>query len=131
MRRPVGPAAIWAAGLFCAALLTGCGSSTGEPPSLSGDAKEVARLLSAVNDDRANPKRLTARFAQGAVPAPAELKRYAQYGFYLGGKPAVKGDTATLTVRVDDERAAKQVGTQEWAFVKEGAAWKLKSAPLP
>src|SRR5437762_3304288 len=125
------PAAFGAAGLFLAALLAGCDSSVGKPPSLSGDAKADAALLSTLAEDRANPKALARHFAQGAAPKPADLKRYAKYGFYLGGKPAVNGDTATLTVVIHDESAGKEVGKLDWTFVKEGSEWKLKSAPLP
>jgi prepilin-type N-terminal cleavage/methylation domain-containing protein len=47
------------------------------------------------------------------------------------GGPTIDADTATMKVKVRDEKTGDDKAEVEWAFVKEGKDWKLKSAPLP
>jgi hypothetical protein len=116
-------------GLALAALAAaGCGPS-GAANLPEGDPKAIGDLIDNLNEVRTDPKRLAACFARGA--APKDLKRYAACEFYLGGKPSVSGDSATLTVSVRRQSDGGEAGTPEWTLVKEGSDWKLKSAPLP
>lgn len=97
----------------------------------SADGKKIAELISALADDKNNPKVFATHFAQGVAPKPADAKRFAPYSFFIVGKPAVSGTTATAKVDVWHELNSTKVGQVEWSFVKEGDTWKLKTAPLP
>ena len=47
------------------------------------------------------------------------------------GKPTIKGDTATIKMRVLVPNTDNEVGQVEWTLVREGGNWKVKSAPVP
>jgi hypothetical protein len=109
-------------------LTVGCASSHSAAPIT--DLELVTLALDYVEDVKSNPKFLAQRFAAGAVPPAAELRRYAQYSYKAAGRPAAGGDTATLPVQVLGA-GGREAGQVEWTFVKEGNAWKLQKAPLP
>jgi tetrahydromethanopterin S-methyltransferase subunit H len=115
-------------GLTLAAAV-GCDSKPKTEQVFSGDAQGVALLIEEMNDARGNPKRANTLFVKGSVPA--NLRKYVSFAFYIVGKPQVNGAEATAEVSVQSEREGKEVGKQTWTFVKDGEAWKIKSAPLP
>ena len=43
----------------------------------------------------------------------------------------ISGETATAKVTLKDEQKGTDSVDQEWTFVKDGNAWKIKSAQLP
>jgi hypothetical protein len=116
-----------------ALLFAGCGgkaSSTSVP--VSGEERLVSDVVEEFNEARQSVKQSEALFAKGSMPAPAEFKRYGQYSYWPNaGFPSLSGDSATMKVAVRDEKTGNDAGRVEWAFVKEGAAWKIKTAPLP
>jgi hypothetical protein len=116
-------------GLF--AVLPFAVGCNGGPPSgpPSDDPSLVALAVSRVNDDKSSPSVLVRSFAAGS--APKDLKKYSRYAYEVDGRPTITGPEASATVKLIDERTQKEVGTQQWLFVKEGDVWKVKSAPLP
>lgn len=113
---------------FGAWLLVGCGGKGAAPLT---EHEQIAEMVSSyVQDVKDNPTYLAARFAKGAIPKPAELKRFAQYSYQPAAKAAAAGDHAKMKVRVLDLNE-KEVGVVEWTLVKEGNEWKLQTAPLP
>ncbi len=121
--------ALFAFGLT-ALFASGCGSSTAPTGGLdmgSPDANQVAALVEGMNEAKGDAKKTAVLFAAGARP---ETKRFAQFDYSIVGKPAVSGADATCKVRAD-KSAGEKAGEVEWAFVKEGDKWKIKSAPLP
>lgn len=113
--------------LYC---LIGCGGRDSEGRlDLGGeDANKVGVVIDEVNDAKGNPKRLAALFAKGATLP--DTKKINPYGFFLSGKPSVSGAEATCKVRIEGADGSL-AGEKDWVFVKEGDAWKIKSAPLP
>src|SRR5947209_8179587 len=114
------------------ALTVGCGGGPSLPSRGGADGRKIAELIGNFNDDVSNMKRMTASFAKDAMPTkPAEIKRYSTYMYELAGDPSVSGATATANVKMREHRSGDNRGPVEWSFVKEGDAWKIKSAPLP
>lgn len=110
----------------------GCGSSTTQPPSYGGeDGTKIARLVDQMNDDSNTVPKLKAAFAAGSPVGKKEAKTFPQYRYEIKGNPNVSGDTATATVAVARQVASNSGSELQWTFVKEGAEWKIKSAPLP
>jgi hypothetical protein len=110
--------------------LVGCGSSTQAPPDYgTQDGLEIAKVIDSVNDDKSSGRRFPGLFAGGNLPR--DYKQFSRYDFSLDGNPNVSGTTATATVKMRSESTSDDVGAKEWAFVKEGNAWKIRSAPLP
>ena len=114
-----------AASLF----LPGCGGGGGTPGKES-EADQVAQAVREFQGATANPKWFAGAFAQGAAPAEAQRKRYVKHT-YAPGSVSISGDTATIKIKVCDEKYEKVLSETEWTLVKEGGQWKLKSAPLP
>lgn len=111
-------------------LLTGCGGPVGG--DFGGpDGKLIADLIGDFDDLKNNPRKLVTAFAKGAVPAEEVQPKFRRYMFFLVGKPTVSGNTATATIAIEVPSTGDQVGERTWEFVKEGDAWKIKSAPLP
>lgn len=106
----------------------GCGSRA-EPGDQTA-AEAITGLIADAPDKASSAQAAQQYFAEGAIPSPATRKRYPAYTFEVAGKPTVRGDTATVEVRVQDQdgRAAGQV---RWSFVKQGDQWRVKEAPLP
>ena len=111
----------------------GCGSSTPAGPSYgSPDGRKIAELIDKLNDDKGMAARVKQLFASGVTLSSAELKKIWTIFYEVKGEPVVTGDTATATIAMRSESASSaDLGTKEWAFVKEGDKWKIKSAPLP
>jgi hypothetical protein len=60
------------------------------------------------------------------------LKSYKNYTYSLTNRPDVGGTEVTAPIRVTTIKdKVQKTTTQDWTFEKEGAAWKIKSAPLP
>jgi hypothetical protein len=114
------------------AALAGCGGGASVPSRGSEDGRQIAVLIGNFNDDVSSSKRMTASFAKGAMSTKAaDVKRYGNYMYEVVGAPSVSGDTATAKVKMRENRSGDTHGPLEWTFVKEGDAWKIKSAPLP
>jgi hypothetical protein len=115
--------------LGCAA---GCGNSGPQPPSYGGeDGAKIAALVDQMNDDGNTIPKLKAAFAAGTPIGKKEMKTFPQYRYEIKGNPNVSGDTATATVGVNRHSVSDGGREMQWTFVKEGADWKIKSAPLP
>jgi hypothetical protein len=110
----------------------GCGGPDGHSPPApdfgSADGKQIAELVSELNEAKANPQRFRAVFA---APAPTNGKAYDAFNFDVSGRPTVSGAQATATVKVRSDADQSERGEKEWTFVKEGDKWKIKDAPLP
>jgi hypothetical protein len=107
----------------------GCGGdSNGRPTSGSGDTVRINSLVLEFTDVGGVPA-FNRYFAAGSKMTDKDLKKFSQFSYKLDGTPAVSGDTATAKVKVLKD--TQELSTQEWSFVKEGDAWKIKNAPLP
>lgn len=121
---------------IAAALLAavGCGGGSSDAPKpadLGGDdGKQIGELVDQMNDDSGRAAKLKGLFAAGSAAGAKEAKAFAQHQYNLKGKPTVSGTTATATVAIEKASGGTAV-EKEWAFVKEGDKWKIKSAPLP
>jgi len=110
-------------------LLLGCASSANDSRN-TVDA-EVTSYISSLDDTRERPRSFAKEFATGSVPDGTTLVRYARYTYEPTGTPTSADGNATVMVKISEAKSAKEVDRKEWSLVKEGLAWKLKSAPLP
>jgi|SRR6516225_9182119 hypothetical protein len=115
--------------LLSLAALAGCGSGAGGERS-SPDELAVADLVNSVEGVR-DARKAAKFFAAGATPAADKLKKLGGCSLSPVGRAAVSGDTATLRVKLIENRTGNDAGEVEWTFVKEDGAWKIKAAPLP
>lgn len=113
--------------------VVGCGGDKTVNPSDYGGAEglKIATLIGDFDDLKNDARKIGTAFAAGAAPKGADYRKFGTLGFHLVGKPTVTGDTATAKVSVEKPATGEKVGETEWAFVKEGEAWKIKAAPLP
>ena len=108
----------------------GCRHTTG--PDYGGeDGSKIAALVDRMNDDSNTIPKLKASFASGTPIGKKDVKAYPRFRYELKGSPTVDGDSATATVEVSTYTSNDAGSEKEWSFVKEGADWKIKSAPLP
>ena len=112
-----------------APFLAGCGKKKFGPDE--SESGQVAAEVRAIPDRTGNAQMFRDAFVEGSAPADSERARYSKYGFEPIGTPRIAGETATVEVRVYDDRAGKDVGNVTWTLVKQGEKWKLKTAPLP
>jgi len=121
--------------LLLAIVLPGCGgtdtSATGLVDMGGADGNKIAFVVEDLNDSKGSGKKFNASFAKGSTPTAVEAKKFSPYQFTVVGKPTVNGSEATAKVSVQKEGDGKEIGEKEWSFVKEGDAWKIKSAPMP
>lgn len=117
-------------GILLIALAT-VAAGCGPPEWEETDPIELSVLISEISEVASSQESLAERFAQGALPPESEWKKFRKYNCH-SGLDAIKisGDTATATVGVEDS-TGNDMGTQEWTFVREDGAWKVKTAPLP
>ncbi len=116
--------------LVCAAAPLGCSGSSASvkgPNFGSEDGTKIAGLISEFDDAKARAAKFKKCFAS---PAPTTWKAYSNYMYDVEGAPKVTGDTATATVKIRPDGVPGEPFTREWTFVKAGADWKLKDAPL-
>jgi hypothetical protein len=115
--------------LLSAALVAGCGGGDATAKlDLGGpDADGVAKAVDDFNEGKHDHRRAKRAFAASALPS--DWKKYDRYDFSVGERVTVSGGEATAKVNCRSE--AGQTVTREWAFVKEGDVWKIKTAPLP
>lgn len=118
--------------LFLCAFLVGCGTTAPTGPSYgSDDGRKIAVLVGDLNDVKSLPDRYKKLFATGVALSATERKKLDTIHYEVQGEPTVNGDAATATIAMRSESASSaDLGTKEWAFVKEGDQWKIKSAPL-
>jgi hypothetical protein len=112
------------------AALSGCDRAGAGGAAAAEDERAIAELVSGVEGLR-DARTAAKYFAKGSVPAAARLKELGKYSLQPSGRPAVDGDTATARVRLSENRTGRDAGEVEWAFVKEGGAWKIKTVALP
>jgi hypothetical protein len=109
-------------------LATGCG----QPQDVdSTEAGQVANLVREVADASGREQSFQALFAADAQPDKQVRAQYARFSYRPADQPAVEGDQATIKVLVRHARDDSDAGELEWTAVREGDAWKLKTAPLP
>ena len=109
----------------------GCRHSTQGPNYGGQDGNKIARLVDQMNDESNTIPKLKAAFASGTTIGKKDLKTFPRYRYEIKGAPSVNGDSATATVEVSEQTRSDGGSEKEWTFVKEGADWKIKSAPLP
>jgi hypothetical protein len=109
--------------------LFGCASSHDAPPPT--DETSLVQVVKSFNGSTSDPRNAPQWFVQGSVPPAAELQKFAKYDCRVVGKPTIKGDTATIKMRVLVRQTDNEVGQVDWTLVKVGDTWKVKSAPLP
>ena len=95
------------------------------------DGNKIAALVDRMNDDSNTIPRLKASFASGTPIGKKDVKTYPRFRYEVKGSPMVVGDSATATVEVSTHAGNDHGSEKEWTFVKEGADWKIKTAPLP
>lgn len=114
--------------------LAGCGGSgtSGKRGSVASqtDKQQLAALVTEFADT-GSPLTMVRYFVPGTKIGVADYRKYVAHNYCVDGKPAVEGNSATATVKVMAANDGHEVGAKEWAFVKQGDKWKLKSAPLP
>ena len=93
------------------------------------EVQNITSMVAVVADAASSDDALPKIFAEDALPPPEERDRLASFSYAPVGAARIKGETATIKVRV--RKDDKEVGQMEWAFVRQGEQWKLKSAPLP
>ena len=95
----------------------------------SEDGLKIAQMVSEFNEAKADQAKFKKMFA--GSPS-ADWKKYYPLAFEVApGSPKVSGAEATAQVIVRKDADNADVGTKEWSFIKEGDAWKIKSAPRP
>jgi len=113
--------------------LTGCGGSASTQRGTVADLNDSQQLASLVTEfaDTGSPLTMVKHFVPGTRIGTADYRKYIAHNYRVDGKPAIEGDSAIATVKVMAATDGRDVGAKEWAFVKQGNKWKLKSAPLP
>ncbi len=104
----------------------GCGGQTNWDNTEKG---QLFYLVSGVGEAAQRPEPFRSLFASGSVPADAAP--YKKYTYQGDREARISGDTAAMTVVVRDANTGNEIARKEWTAVKEGGAWKLKTAPLP
>src|SRR5215469_6971435 len=119
------------AALGVAVAAAGC--SGGQPEfTISPDEMAISDLVDALNDGADKPAKAALLFAKGAAPDANQMKLYKNYTYNLTNRPDVGGAEVTAPIRVTTIKDKVQKSTtQDWTFEKDGAGWKIKSAPLP
>ncbi len=114
------------------AIVGGCSSSDSPSPPDNGgeDGKKISELVERMNDESNSVAKLKDMFATGTPIEKKQTKTYSLYHYDLKGKVRVEGTTATGIVAIEKTAGGEPV-EKEWAFVKEGDKWKIKSAPMP
>ncbi|MBA4191366.1 MAG: hypothetical protein C0467_25580 [Planctomycetaceae bacterium] len=121
--------------LGIALLLTvGCSNESALTPAAidvgGGDeGKHIAGLVDRMSD-QSSMASMKASFATGTSLNSQAARQYAKYRYDLKGQVTVNDSTATATIGMEPHAGGKMV-EKPWTFVKEGTAWKIKSAPLP
>jgi hypothetical protein len=110
-------------------LACGCSSSPKGPDFGGEDGKQIAELVDRMNDDNSSVAKLKGSFANGSQAAKSDVKAYRRFRYDLR-QTEVTGTTATGTVVIEKHSGGDPV-EKEWTFVKEGDAWKIKTAPTP
>lgn len=127
--RPAVLAGFLSVGLLCTAGCGGTASTALESVELD-DYQKIASLVTEFNDT-ADYRGMARYFTPDNSIGGTEYKKYIAHTYQVEGKANVTGETATATVKVMKANEGPYVGSKEWAFVKQGNRWKLKSAPLP
>jgi len=109
--------------------LLGCASSHDAPPAT--EESNILTTVKSFNGSSGDARNAAQWFVQGGVPSTPELQKLAKYDCRVVGKPSIKGDTATIKMRILVRQTDNEVGQVEWTLVKVGENWKMKSAPLP
>jgi hypothetical protein len=115
--------------LLVVALAVGCGGPEPQAKLDVGgpDAEGVVQAVDDFNEGKHDQRRAKKAFAGGSLPS--DWKKYDKYDFSVSEKVSVTGTEAKAKVNCRSD--AGEIAAREWAFLKEGDAWKIKSAPLP
>ncbi len=114
---------------FVLLLLTiGCSDSNKTIDMGGEDGSQVALLIEDLNETKHNAKKVVDSFVSKQVTP--DVKKLNQLTFYVMGKPAVNGSSATCKVQIEKSDSTP-LGEQDWQFEKVGDKWKIKAAPLP
>ncbi len=115
--------------LLVALFVCGCSSQNTGLVDMGGEeGSKIALLVEDLNEVKHNSKKVADSFS--AKPSPADAKKLNNMTFYIKGKPAVNGSSATCSVQVEKQDGTP-MGDVEWSFEKQADVWKIKSAPLP
>ena len=95
------------------------------------DGNKIAALVDRMNDESNTIPKLKASFVSGTPVGKKDVKAYPRFRYEVKGNPVIAGDSATATVEVSSQTGDGPGNEKEWTFVREGADWKIKSAPLP
>lgn len=107
----------------------GCSSKNTGIVDMGGEeGSKIALLVEDLNEVKHNAKKLADSFTE--KPSQADAKKLNSMTFYIKGKPAVNGSSATCSVLVEKQDGTP-MGDVEWSFEKQADVWKIKSAPLP
>lgn len=113
---------------FLLLFLAGCADQS-KPLDMGGeDGSKVAMVVEDLNEVKHNAKKVGEFFVNKQVTP--DVKKLNQMNFYIVGKPAVTGTTATCKVQIE-KNDSTPLGEQEWQFEKVADQWKIKAAPLP
>jgi hypothetical protein len=109
----------------------GGGSDAGASPTSDPDRFQIEQTVGRFEDAANSKTGMKGVFAADALPTGAAARAYQKYGYRTAGRIDVSGSTATVPVSITDAKSGAEVAKNDWTFVKEGDAWKIKSAPLP
>jgi hypothetical protein len=112
--------------LLLPVFIAGCGGSQAS----SQANKAIVAPVDAVADAAERPKQFQGLFVTGAVPSEVQRRRFSNLMFQAAQVKPISDSEAAVHVLVTDGKGAK-VGEVDWTVVREGSAWKLKSASLP
>ena len=111
-----------------AALILTWGCSRASPAAMATNV--VAAPVYELADAADRPQRFRKLFVEGAVPNDQQRRRFGQLILQVSKVISVSDSEATLHVLVDSDKGDR-VGEVDWTVIREGDAWKLKTAPLP
>jgi hypothetical protein len=105
----------------------GCGDSVPKPVDFGGeDANKIVKMLEDIPDCSGNPIKISKLISKGGDTSYISSK---SIEIEIVGKPAVDNTNATCELKICAP-GGMFIGKKTWTFVKEGAEWKLKDAPV-
>ena len=120
--------------VLSAPALIGCGGGSIDPQeAVLSERGKFAELVGTVAEGADDANRFEPLFAAGAAPSVDERAKYGAVRCWLEGEPEITGDSATLTVTIEEKSdTGEALATREvtWTAVKEDDQWKLKDVPL-
>ena len=93
------------------------------------DDDEIGGLIANLSEVAGKPKDFQSFFVDAADES--QRLRYENCGYAIASGPKISGNSATMTVIVNEAATGKELGRMEWSAEKVDGRWKLKTAPLP